>query len=142
MKSATRTSRRIAELPTTYAELVAMLPPRPIHDDTDYRNVMEAIDRLAGFELNADQSDYLEALSLFVETYERERWPIGKGRLAPLDVLKTLLDEHGMSGSDLGRLLGTRTLGPAILSGARRLSKTHIRTLAEHFHVSPAVFID
>jgi HTH-type transcriptional regulator/antitoxin HigA len=64
-------------LPRTYAGLVAMLPPRPIHDKVDYDNAVEMIDRLAGFDLTADQEDYLDALATFVEAYERDasrRW--------------------------------------------------------------------
>jgi HTH-type transcriptional regulator / antitoxin HigA len=128
-------------LPKTYGALVAMLPPRPIHDDVDLANATEMIDRLAGFDLAADQEDYLEALSTFVEAYEINRFPIDDSRIAPLDALKTLLDEHGMTASDLGRLLGNRTLGAAILTGRRGLSKTHIKKLAERFKVDPGLFL-
>ena len=49
--------------------------------------------------------------------------------------------EHDMSASDLGHLLGNRTLGAAILSGRRSLGKSHIKKLAEHFKVDPALFL-
>ena len=62
-------------------------------------------------------------------------------QLTPLDALKALLAEHGMSASDLGRLLGNRTLGTPILSGRRALSKAHIKKLAEHFKVEPGLFL-
>ena len=67
-KRATKNDFR--HFPTTYSALVAMLPPRPIHDDIDLANATEVIDRLAGFALNADQEDYLEAIATFVEAYE------------------------------------------------------------------------
>ncbi len=130
-----------ARLPKTYRGLVAMLPPRPIHDEVDLANATEVIDRMAGFTLNADQEDYLEAISTFVEAYEAARFPIDDSRLTPLDVLKALLAEHGMNASDLGRLLGNRTLGTAILSGRRALSKAHIKKLAEHFKVEAGLFL-
>jgi HTH-type transcriptional regulator/antitoxin HigA len=136
--STKRSSRR---LPKTYAGLVALLPPRPIHDDVDLANATEIIDRLAGFKLSADQEDYLEAISTFVEAYEAERFPIDDSRITPLDALKALLAEHEMTASDLGRLLDNRTLGAAILAGRRGLSKTHIRKLAEHFKVEPGLFL-
>lgn len=129
-------------LPRTYTELVAMLPPRPIHDDADLANATEVIDRLAGHALNADQEDYLEALSTFVEAYEQERYPISDGRVSPLEALKFLLDENGETASDLGRLLGNRTLGSAILAGKRSLSKAHIKKLAERFKVEPGLFFE
>lgn len=135
------TKHGFRRLPKTYAGLVALLPPRPIHDDIDLANTTEIIDRLAGFELNEDQEDYLEAISTFVEAYEAERFEIDDSRITPLDALKALLAEHEMTASDLGRLLGNRTLGAAILAGQRGLSKTHIRILAEHFKVEPGLFL-
>ncbi|MFA6134113.1 MAG: transcriptional regulator [Phycisphaerae bacterium] len=137
----TATKNKFRPLPKTYAGLVAVLPPRPIHDDVDLANASEMIDRLAGFALNADQEDYLEAISTFIEAYEADRFPMDHSRLAPLAVLKALLGEHGMTASDLGRLLGNRTLGAAILAGRRALSKAHIKKLAEHFKVEPGLFL-
>lgn len=128
-------------VPKTYGALVSMLPPRPIHDNVDLANATEMIDRLAGFDLNADQEDYLEALSTFVEAYEADRFPVDDSRIAPLDALKALLAEHEMTASDLGRLLGNRTLGAAILARRRNLSKAHIKKLAEHFKVEPGLFL-
>ena len=139
MKTAIKNNFR--RLPKTYGALVAVLPPRPIHDDVDLANATEMLDRLAGFDLNADQEDYLEALSTFVEAYESERFPIDDSRITPLDALKALLGEHGMTASDLGRLLGNRTLGAAILASRRDLSKAHIKRLAEHFKVEPGLFL-
>ena len=138
-KTTTKSSFR--RLPRHYAELVAMLPPRPIHDEVDLANVSEMINRLAGFDLNSDQEDYLDALSVFVEAYEAERFPREDSQMGPLEALKALLAEHGMTTSDLGRLLGNRTLGAAILAGRRSLSKAHIKKLAAHFRVEPGLFL-
>jgi HTH-type transcriptional regulator/antitoxin HigA len=137
----TATTNDFRHFPTTYSALVAMLPPRPIHDDVELANAVEVIDRLAGFALNVDQEDYLEAISTFVEAYEAERLPMDDSRITPLEALKALLAEHGMTASELGRLLGNRTLGTPILSGRRALSKAHIKKLAEHFKVEPGLFL-
>jgi len=137
----TATGIKFTRLPRTYAKLVALLAPRPIHDDAELDKALEMIDALAGFELNADQEDYLEALSTFVEAYEEKRFPMAEAFDTPLEALKALLAEHGMSASDLGRLLGNRTLGAAILRSRRGLSKAHIKKLAEHFRVSPRLFL-
>jgi len=139
--SHTAISSDFRRLPKTYGALVSLLPPRPIHDDVDLANATEMIDRLAGFDLNADQEDYLDALSTFVEAYEAVRFPMDDSRIGPMDILKTLVEEHGMTGSDLGRLLGNRTLGAAVLAGRRNLSKTHIKKLADHFKVDPGLFL-
>ncbi len=46
-----------------------------------------------------------------------------------------------MSASDLGRLLGARPLGSAILRRERQLSKANILKLADHFRVDPGLFL-
>jgi antitoxin component HigA of HigAB toxin-antitoxin module len=142
-KTATKKSVKsdFRQLPKTYAALVAMLPPRPIHDDAELAGATDMIDRLAGFPLNADQEDYLEAISTFVEAYEVERFPLEQSRITPLAALKGLMAGHGMNASDLGRLLHNRTLGAAIVSGRRALSKTHIKLLADYFKVEPRLFL-
>ncbi len=59
----------------------------------------------------------------------------------PVENLKFLLEENEMTASDLGRMLGDRSLGSRLLNGVRSLSKNHIRVLSERFKVSPALFI-
>lgn len=61
--------------------------------------------------------------------------------MTPGKLLVTLVQERGMSESDLGRLLGDRSLGHRILSGEREMSKRHIRVLAEHFALNPAALL-
>lgn len=128
-------------IPGRFADLVAMLPPRAIHDDAQYRDVLETIDAvLARPKLTKGQTEYVETWAVLVEDYEREHHAITDDA-TPVEALQYLLDEAGMNASDLGRLLGTRTLGSAILNGRRELSKAHIRTLAEHFKVEPGLFL-
>jgi HTH-type transcriptional regulator / antitoxin HigA len=75
-----------------------------------------------------------------IEHYEKQHHQIDTSDLTPICILEELLDQHKMSSSDLGRLLGDRSLGSRILSGKRGLSKKHVSILSEHFSVSPALF--
>ncbi len=129
------------DIPESYAELVGLFMPRPLHDDVDYRNALAVLDAMAGFEMNADQEDYFEAIATFVEKYEAQHHAIDDAKLSPVELVRSLLAEHEMTESDLGRLFGDRSLGHRILSGERELSKAHIRILAEHFSLSPAAFL-
>jgi len=129
------------DIPESYAELVGLFMPRPLHDDVDYRNALAMLDAMAGFEMNADQQDYFEAIATFVEKYEAEHHAIDEARMTPVELLRSIIDEHEMTESDLGRLLGDRSLGHRILTGQRELSKTHIRILAEHFSLNPAALL-
>jgi HTH-type transcriptional regulator/antitoxin HigA len=129
------------DIPESYAELVGLFMPRPLHDDVDYRNALATLDAMAGFEMNADQQDYFEAIATFVEKYEAEHHAIDEMKMTPVELLRSIIDEHGMTESDLGRLLGDRSLGHRILTGQRELSKAHIRILAERFSLNPAALL-
>ncbi len=131
-----------ASLPKDYTGLCQRYVPRPLHDAADYAAAGQAIEPLLGFEerMTADQVDYLEAVTSFIEAYDRVRvkWPKG----TPLDTLKFLLEQHEMSATDLARVLGgDRSMGPKLLRGERRLTVDHIRTLAWHFHIEPGVLL-
>jgi HTH-type transcriptional regulator/antitoxin HigA len=129
------------DIPASYGQLVGLCMPRPLHDDVDYRNALAVMDAMAGFEMNADQQDYFEAIATFVEKFEAEHHAIDEAKMTPVELLRSLADEHGMTESDLGRLLGDRSLGHRILTGQRELSKAHIRILAEHFSLNPAALL-
>ena len=137
-----KTSRKaaLAEFPPDYAGLVSMFPPRPIHDGVDYANTMEIVMAMAGHKLTRDQDDYLAILSQMILHYDREH-DRPRRRGTPLQRLQYLVKEAGLSASDLGRLLGNRTMGSLYLSGRRGLSKANIRKLAEHFKVRADYFL-
>jgi plasmid maintenance system antidote protein VapI len=46
-----------------------------------------------------------------------------------------------MSASDLGRILGNRTLGPAIIRGDRKISKANAIKLGKYFKLNPGIFL-
>lgn len=129
------------DIPDSYAELTELFMVRPLHDEVDYRNALAVLDAMAGYEMNGDQADYFEAVATFVERFEAEHHPINDANLTVVELLRHLLEEHGMGASDLGRLLGDRSLGHRILTGERELSKGHIRILAERFALNPGVLL-
>jgi HTH-type transcriptional regulator/antitoxin HigA len=134
-------SAKIARLPKTYRELCGLLMPRKIHDDADLEAAQEIMDVLAVLPRpTADQRDYLETLAELVEAYEEQnvKFPTGSG----LESLKFLLTENGLTASDLSRILGTDiSLGYRILDGERNLTTSHIKKLAQRFHVGPEIFL-
>lgn len=138
----TKTRLRFESLPKDYTGLCGVLPPRVIHDRADYDNVSEVADAMAGHEggFTEDQADYFDTLCALMEAYEADVEPLPKG--SPLRALKFLLNEHGLTGADLSALLGaSRALGPMILRGERNLTVEHVKRLAEHFKVEPALFL-
>lgn len=137
-----KTSHKISftDIPPDYAALVAMFPPRPIHDSVDYHNTLEVVMAMAGHKLTRDQDDYLTILSEIILHYDRDHDQPRK-RGTPHQRLRYLVKEANLSASDLGRLLGNRGMGSLFLSGKRGLSKANIRKLAEHFKVRADYFL-
>lgn len=132
---------RFEDVPDTYTALCQHHLPRPLHTDAEARAAAAIVESLAGFPLNAEQEDYLEALAHFVDEYDREhRRALPKAGARA--VLRHLLAERGQCAADLSRLLGgSRNLGAMILRGDRNLTVGHIRALAAHFHVGPEVLL-
>lgn len=138
----TKTKIRFADLPKDYPSLCRGFLPRPIHDAVDYANVAEVADAMALHQddFTEDQTDYFDLLCSLMEEYDTEhvKWPKVRG----VDVLKHLLEAHGLAAADLSRILGgSRNLGAMILRGERNLTLPHVRKLAAHFKVGAEAFV-
>ena len=134
---------RYEDVPKTYDQLLAMHPLRPIHNDVELDHATEMIDILAGRDMNADQTDYLDVLSTLVEAYENTHYPLDDPAICGLDALRALLDEHGMGAADLARLLGVhRSMGSKLLKGDRALTARHLQMLSERFKVGADLFLN
>ncbi len=128
MSEATAISANREPLPKTWAELTAVLPLRPIHDNIEYDNAVELLDRIAVLdERTEDQEDYIETLSGLVEQYDDKHFAINDSDISPIESLLYLCEQNDMTASALGGLLGNRSLGSKVLRGERQPSKAHIR---------------
>ena len=80
----------------------------------------------------------LDTLGTLIEAYEDEHHPIPDSSGA--DVLRYLMDEHGLTQSSLPEI-GSQGVVSEILNGKRELNVRQIRKLAERFKVSTAAFV-
>ena len=124
----------------------AAVPPSPIRNKAQHLAAMDELMRLGRLmdsgKATPVQKDAAHVLKLLVLDYESARFgDAGMADSTPVERLRYLMDEGGMTPSDLGRVLGDRPLGFRILSGQRELSKAHIRKLSEHFKVDPSYFM-
>jgi HTH-type transcriptional regulator/antitoxin HigA len=111
----------------------------PITTRAQYDKAMQVAAALASLSrLPASAAQYLEILARNIEVYERGRF---SGEHDPIENLRFLLSENGLSASDLGRILGHRELGSKVLKRQRQLTVSHIRKLSAYFRVSPATFV-
>jgi HTH-type transcriptional regulator / antitoxin HigA len=141
MRTANKANPFPRGIPDTFTGLCMVHLPRAIHDRVEFENASEIVHALAGFDLNKEQEDYLETISILVDEYDRTHHPQPK-KASPLEVLHHLIDEHNLSGRELGRILGNESAGGFILRGERSITTEQAKVLGKYFSVSPVLFLD
>lgn len=112
---------------------------RPIRTEDDYDKAVERIDSLIDSEEGSDEFDELEVLSVLVQVYEEEHYPIED--VAPQIMLKHIMEWRGLSRKDLEPILGGKGRVSEVLNGKRRLSLNMIINLKTAFGLPADVFI-
>ncbi len=116
-------------------------PVLTIRNEREYNVAVKRLNELLD-EIGADEKhplySLLDTLGTLIEAYEEEHHPIPEANGS--DVLRFLMDEHGLTQSDLPEV-GSQGVVSEILNGKRELNVRQIRKLAERFHVSPAAFM-
>ena len=140
------TKRAVSHVADEYFDLVRRFPLRAIRTDADCDYANEILKELVACAddpgLSAGERDYADALNQLIGVYEDKHFPIEKAFKSPLEALKYLMEQQGMTSGELGELLGSgKGQASLILNGKRELSKANIRALAERFKVSPAAFL-
>ncbi len=136
--------RKTATHRDDYLELIRDFPLRVIRNERELDAATSVALRLAikgEQHLSTGETEYLDVLDRLIEDYEETYHPMPTRNATPLQRLKLLVEEAAMTASDLGRLLGNRSLGSLLLTGRRELSKSHLRILAEHFRIDAGYFL-
>ena len=100
---------------------------RPIHNDSDHSAALQEIEQLWNSEEGSLEAERLDLLMLMVEAYEAEHYPIPAPD--PIDMIEFVMDQRGLSKSDLIPYLGSRAKVSEILNRRRPLSLEMIRKL-------------
>ncbi len=111
-----------------------------IKTEQDYQQAIALLDRLldeVGENERHPLFGFLEVLGTLIESYESDRVEI-KGATGK-DVLRALMEEHGLAQSDLPEV-GSQGVVSEILHGRRELNTRQVKALSRRFGVSPAVF--
>ena len=111
------------------------------HNEKDYNTLVNFLDNLideVGNKENHPLASLMETIGSLIETYESQYINDIEGNA--IDVLKVLIEEHGLKQSDLSEI-GSQGVVSEILSGKRQLNVRQIKILSNRFKVSPAVFI-
>lgn len=117
-----------------------MLSIKVIHNDEEHAAAIKEVERLWGAKAGTEDGDRFELLTVLVDAYEDERWPIEA--LDPITTLIETLKFRGLTRKDLEPALGSRAKVSEVLSGKRALSTAMLRKLAEPpFSIPPELLL-
>ena len=103
-----------------------------IDSDAELARARALVDRLMTSDKPADVVR-LAAQARLIAAYEEEKWP---PRLpSPAEVIRYLMDQHGLKRADLVPLLGSAERADDILRGRRQLTLAMVQRLRTRFHV-------
>jgi len=111
------------------------------HNEKDYNKLVNMLDSLIDEVGNNEShrlSSLMETIGSLIESYESQNYPDIEGD--PINVLKTLMEEHGLKQSDLPEI-GSQGVVSEIISGKRQLNVRQLKLLGARFKVSPMVFV-
>jgi HTH-type transcriptional regulator/antitoxin HigA len=100
---------------------------KPIRCEADYEAALERIHAIFEAEPGTDEGDELDVLTLLVERYEEQHYPIEPPD--PIDFLAYLMELRGVGQAELARLLGSRSRASEILNRKRPLTLGQIRKI-------------
>ena len=104
-----------------------MMKPGVIRTEAEYERTLARIDALMDAEPGTPEMDELEVLSLMVEHYEDERYPMDMPD--PVAAIEFRMEQQGLTRKDLQAYLGSQARVSEVLNGKRALSKEMIRRL-------------
>lgn len=81
----------------------------------------------------------LEAQARLIAAYEERGWPKRPSSVA--DLLRHLMDQHGLTRADMVPILGTPSRVSEVLSGKKGLSMAMVQRLRARFHVPADLLI-
>ena len=123
-----------------YAALLGKVSPRVVRTEEQNEGYIAAL-----YELERRHKKWSEAereladlLTLLIEDFEEKNYRLPKA--SPIEVMRFLMEQHGLKQKDLADVFGAQSIVSEVLSGKRELNKQQIRRLSERFHVSPEVF--
>ena len=88
--------------------------------------------------LSKGEIEFLQVLATLIKDFESKHYSFEKP--SPVELLKYLMEEHGLTQNDLAEDFGGQATVSLVLSGKRDFTKAHIEKLSKRFNVSPALF--
>ncbi|MGB0165595.1 MAG: helix-turn-helix domain-containing protein [Luteibaculum sp.] len=111
----------------------------PIKNEVDYRQALQRLELIFDAKKGSEKGDELEVLSILIEKYESENFPIGMPD--PIEAIKFRMEQMGMKQKDLAELVGLKSRVSEILNRKRKLSLAMVRKLTTALHIPAEVLV-
>jgi HTH-type transcriptional regulator / antitoxin HigA len=109
-----------------------------IDSDAELARARALVDRLWQSDEPADIAR-LQAQARLIAAYEQSKWPHRPPSTA--DLIRHLMDQHGLTRADMVPILGTPSRVSEILKGKKGLSMAMVQRLRARFRVSADLLI-
>lgn len=113
---------------------------KPIKTEIDYRNALERLDVIFDAPIDTDDGDEAEILSLLIENYENEHYPIDAPD--PIEAIKIRMEELNLRQKDLVGIIGGKSRVSEILNRKKKLTVDMIRELEQLLQISASVLVN
>lgn len=112
---------------------------KPIKTKKDYEQALKRLEEVFDAKKGTAEGDELEVLSILIEKYEDEHFPIGLPD--PIEAIKFRMEQLGYNQADLANVVGLKSRASEILSKKRKLSLHMIRQLHNKLNIPTEVLI-
>lgn len=112
---------------------------KPIRTVKDYNKALERLEVIFDAKPNTAKGDELEILSLLIDKYEKDHFPIQAPD--PIEAVKFRMEQLGMKQKDLAKTIGFKSRVSEILNKKRKLSLSMIRKLHQHLNIPTNILI-
>ena len=112
---------------------------RPIRTKREQQAALKEVETLWEAPEGSPEGDRLEVLTLLIEAYEREHFPIEDPD--PIDFLQHVMEARGLARKDLEPFIGSRARVAEVLNRVRPLTLEMIRKLAAGLNLPSDVLI-
>jgi HTH-type transcriptional regulator/antitoxin HigA len=111
----------------------------PIRNEKDYQNALDRLEVIFDAKRGSEEGDELEILSILIDRYENEHFPIGMPD--PIEAIKFRMEQMGMKQKDLVEVIGFKSRVSEVLSKKRKLTLEMIRKLNTSLHIPTEVLV-
>ena len=112
---------------------------KPIRTEADYQAALQEIDRFFDVPPDTPEEDLLEVLTILVEAYEADRYPILPPD--PIEAILHLMDAYQLEPGDLEPYLGSQEQVARVLSRKTPLTLSMIRKLHKGLGIPAEILI-